>query len=252
MESSHPCIKRISFLKVPIDILAIKDIDRVIKELSEDKGRHQIVLINFFDFMKARRNKHFLKTLNEASLVLPTAKSIVSGIKFLKKETAFRYRPFDFVIRLLGIMEKYKKSLYLIGGKKQSLQTVFNNMRISFPEINIVGRYTGYYSKQIEENILIAMKKASPSLILTGDGLKGADKWINSKKESFNPGVYISCRECFAIFSGKKKKGSRKSWENGTEVVGEVLKNPLKVFRIIPRLYYLLVLLIYKIFKIKD
>lgn len=247
MENRHPGIKRISFLKVPIDILPEEDIEEVFKSFTEDGKRHQIVMINFFELMKARRNKDYMRTLSEASLVLPTSLSIVRGIKFLKKPAAHRYRPFDFVIRVLGIMERYQKTLYLIGGKQHTLQTVFNNMRISFPGLNIVGRYTGYYTQKMEENILLAIKKASPSLLLAGDGLKGSDKWINSRKTSFNPGIYMCCSECFAIFSGKKKKGSRESWEKGTEIVPEVVRNPFKIFRIFLRIHYWFLLLIYRI-----
>ena len=247
MDDRLPGIERISFLKVPVDILREDQIDTVFKQMSEDGGRHQIVLINFFDLMRARRSKDFMKTLEDASLVLPTSGSILGGIKFLKKPQAFRYRPFDFVIRILGVMEKYNKTLYLIGGRQNSLQTVFNNMKISFPGLNIVGRYTGYYPPKVEENILTAIKKASPALLLAGDGLKGHDRWLNGHKAGFNPGIYICCRECFSIFSGKKKKGSRRSWEKGTEVIPEVLKNPFKIFRVFIRLYYLFLLLVYRI-----
>ena len=247
MENRHPGIKRIDFLKVPIDILPEDEIEDVFRTFAEDGKRHQVVLITFFDLMRARRSREFMKTLRDSSLVIPTSVSIWRGIRFLRKGPSYRYRPFDFVIRVLGIMEQYQKTLYLIGGKQQSLQTVFNNMRISFPGLNIVGRYTGYYSPKLEENILTAIKKASPSFLLAGDGLKGADKWITGRKESFNPGIYLHCRECFAIFSGRKKKGSRKSWENGTEIIPEVLKNPLKLFRGFIRLYYWMLLIIYRI-----
>ena len=247
MENRHPEIKRISFLKVPIDILPEDRIEDVFKSLAEDKKHHQVVLINFFDLMRARRRKDFMKTLNEASLVIPTAGSITRGIKFLGKAPSFRYRPFDFVIKILGIMEKYQKTFYLIGGKQHANQTVFNNLKISFPGLSIVGRFNGYYSPQIEDNILLGIKKASPSFLLAGDGLKGGDKWLNTRMNSFNPGIYLYCSESFAIFSGKKKKGSKKAWETGTEIIPEVLKNPLKIFRGFLRLHYALLLIIYRI-----
>ena len=247
MENRHPGIKRIDFLKVPVDILPEDEIEDIFKTFAEDGKQHQIVLINFFDLMRARRSKDFMKTLQQSSLVIPTAVSIWRGINFLKKGQSFRYRPFDFVIRILGLMEKYQKTLYLIGGKQHALQTVFNNMRISFPGLNIVGRYTGYYSPKMEENILLAIKKASPTFLLAGTGLKGGDKWINSRRESFNPGIYLYCSECFEIFSGKKKKGSRRSWETGSEIVPEVFKNPFKIFRVFVRLYYCFLLLVYRI-----
>lgn len=247
MESILPGIKRIDFLKVPVDIIPAEDLEEVFKHLADNGKKNQIVLINFFDLMRARRNKEYMKTLNEAALVIPTAKSIISGINFLKKGQAFRYRPFDFVIKALGVMESQKKSLYLMGGKTHSLQTVFSNMKISFPGLNIVGRYSGYYSAAMEENILLAIKKASPTFLLAGDGLKGKDRWLNRHKDSFNPGIFLWCSECYAIFSGKKAKGSKKSWENGTEVISEVLRNPLKIFRVFIRLYYLILLVIYRI-----
>ena len=247
MENNIPGIDRINFLNVPIDILPEEQIEEVFRYLSENGRHNQVVLINFFDLMRARRSRDFMKTLNDAALVIPSAGSILRGIRFLRKQPAFRYRPFDFVIRILGIMEKYNKSLYLIGEKQTSLQTVFNNMRISFPGLNIVGRYTGYYPPAVENDILLAIKKASPTFLLAGEGLKGRNKWINNRMENFNPGIYMWCGECYSIFSGRKKKGSRKSWETGTEIVPEVLKNPLKIFRVFIRLYYALLLLIYRI-----
>ena len=43
-------------------------------------------------------------------------------------------------------------------------------------------------------NVLTAIKKSSPALLLTGKGLKGKNLWLYRNSQSFNPG-FKSCGE---------------------------------------------------------
>lgn len=242
--------KRISLLNVPVDIVPENILEDVISDLLIDKGKHQIVFLTLRGLIKARGNSEYAETIRKASLVIPISKRIIMGARFLGRTEPVRYMPFDFVIKLLGILEKHNHSLYLAGSKPAELQVTTNNLRDSFPGLGIVGRYAGYFKKEVEDNMILAIKKASPSLILFGSGIPGRSNWFSKNMKNLNPGIFLWCDKCFDIFSGKKRKISKKSWESGSFGVWDLLRKPWKVVMVFPHLYYLLLLLIYKIRKI--
>lgn len=246
MESATK-IKRIKIVNVPVDVIAEDQLEDVVKGMIADGDRHQIILLTLRDLLRARRNPEMKRTVKEASLVIPVSKEIIRGAKFLKRDALVRYMPFEFVIRLLGILEKHKKSVYLLGSRPQELQISASNLRASFPELSIVGRCAGYYAKNMEKNIILAIRKASPSLLLAGYGLPAMETWVANNKRNFNAGIYLWCGDCFDIFSGRRMKPSRASWESGLDFMPSLARNPWRLFRGFGYLYFEILLIIHRL-----
>ncbi|MCR4789699.1 MAG: WecB/TagA/CpsF family glycosyltransferase [Treponemataceae bacterium] len=237
---------RISFLKVPLDILEEEDFYQEITDLSQKKEYSQICFVSIWDILKARRNQEYMECLQNASLVLPVSPSIIRGCKFLKLDLPVRYNQFKAVINIMNVLDKNFRSIYLLGGRKEVLRNVEKNVHATFPGLQIVGRYVGYYHNNFEPNILEAIHKASPTLLLTSEGLKGGDLWITRRKEHFQPGIFLYYRDCFGIFSKRKKRISDKTFKKGNEMGIEIVRNPFKLFLFFPYLWYLFLLLVYK------
>ncbi len=232
-----------------MDILPEEDFEDTIRDLIIDKGQHQIVFLSFDGLLKARRNNDFARTVQNAALVIPTSKRIIKAARFLKLPEPVRYMPFNFVIKLLGTLEKYQNTLYLAGMKPSELNVVSANLRDSFPGLRIVGRCAGYFKPHMEKDIILAIKKASPSLLLCGSGIPGRNIWLYKNMKNFNSGLFLWCSECFDIFSGKKARISKENWDSRIYWTLKALKKPWKIWKVIPYLEYLILLVIEKLKK---
>jgi N-acetylglucosaminyldiphosphoundecaprenol N-acetyl-beta-D-mannosaminyltransferase len=241
--------ERISFLKVPIDIVKPDKLDRLTYNMLAEGIEQNIVLLSVWDLLRARRNSEYRDYVNKAALVIPISKSIIRGIQFLRGKQAVRYMPFDFVIKLLTILEQYEYSSYLLGGKKRILLKIEKNLRETFPALRIVGRYPGGFRPQEEPVIIEAIRKASPSLLLVGKGVRGGEYWISRNSRRLGRGIRLWCSDLFDVFAERKRHPSEKVFELGLEWVGYTMQSPIKLFRIIPFFYYNFLLLMYKIFK---
>ena len=199
--------------------------------------------------MKARGNSEFARAVQNATLVIPTSKRIVKAARFLKLPQPIRYMPFTFVIKLLGALEKSRNTLYIAGMKPSGLNIVSGNLRDSFPGLRIVGRCAGYFKPSAEEDIILAIKKAAPSLLLCGNGIPGKDKWIFRNMKKFNSGLFLWCGDCFDIFSGKKDRLSKEKWEGSAYWFFKALKQPWKIWKLFRYFFYLMLLLVEKIRK---
>jgi N-acetylglucosaminyldiphosphoundecaprenol N-acetyl-beta-D-mannosaminyltransferase len=244
--------ERVNFLKVPVDIVAPDQLGRLIYHLLSENKEQNIVLLSLWDLLRARRNAEYRAYVKQATLIIPISKSMIRGIRFLLGKQAVRYMPFDFVIKTLAILEGYEFTTYLLGGKKRVLMKVEKNIRETFPGLRVVGRYHGSFRRQDEATIIEAIRKASPSLLLVGKGVRGGERWISRNNERLGKGMRLWCSDLFDVFAERKRHPSRAIFDLGLEWVGYCLQNPLKLLRIFPFMFYHFLLLTYKIFKIKP
>jgi len=245
------------FLKVPIDIVPPEELpDAVARVLASarnsgdallDKGRN-IVLLSLADLLRARRNSEYRNFVFNAALVIPISKSIVYGAKFLTGKQLSRYMPFNFVVSLLSILEKREHSLYLLGGKSSVLKKAEKNIHTTFPRLKIVGRHEGYLNKRQELIVMEAIRKASPSLLLAGKGIRRRELWIPRNSARINSGLRLWCSDLLDVFAKKKRRPSDAVFEKGLENLVFCLRNPFRVFRFFSFLWYNLLLLVYKLF----
>jgi N-acetylglucosaminyldiphosphoundecaprenol N-acetyl-beta-D-mannosaminyltransferase len=238
---------RVELLKIPIDIIPQEELDTTIYEMLASGSGKNIVLLSLWDLLKARRSGEYRSYLRRA-LVIPISKSLVSGIRFLTGRKAVRYMPFDFVVHLLTILEDREFTLYLLGGSRQVLRKTEKNIHQTFPRLRIVGRFVGAFRRQEEATILEAIRKASPSLLLVGKGIRGGEQWIAKNSGRLNQGLRLWCSDLFDVFVERRRRPSRRTFDRGFEWLGDCFQNPFKLLRIFPYLYYKILLLFYRLF----
>ncbi len=241
--------RRITILKVPVDILPPEDIEPYLKGLMADQKNHQIVLLSIWDLMRARRNAEYRALVQNASLVLPISMSVLKGARFLKYDIPVRWMPFDFIIATMRVLERWGKSLYLFGAQKKVLQLAEKNIKQTFPGLKVVGRYQGYYPRTVEPAIIQAVQKSTPTLLMVGAGVPGKEKWIQRNMKHFQSGLYLWVSDCFDVFAEKKKRASKETFRKGLESVPYSVRKPWKIFRIFIFVYFKILLVIYRIRK---
>jgi N-acetylglucosaminyldiphosphoundecaprenol N-acetyl-beta-D-mannosaminyltransferase len=245
-ETGFPA-KRISVLRIPIDILPEEKIEEAVKRLLSSGKTQQIILLSVWDLMRARRNTEFRAMVNNAGLVVPISLSIVKGARFLKREAPVRYMPFDFIIRLLGVLETTGKTVYLLGSRKKVIKTAERNIKSTFPGIRVVGRFAGFYKRSMEPDILKAARKASPSLLMVGRGVPGRERWIPRNLKRFESGLFLWCDDVFDIFAEKRRRVSKGLFRHGMEWIPYTFRRPWKFARFFAYFWYKLLLLVYRI-----
>jgi N-acetylglucosaminyldiphosphoundecaprenol N-acetyl-beta-D-mannosaminyltransferase len=247
-------VERINILKVPLDIVPPEILgDRVYEMLSSEqngqpKGKN-LILLSLWDMLCARRNGEYRDFVQKAAMVLPISKSLIGGSRFLTGKIPARYMPFDFIINLLTILENRELSVYLLGAKSRVLKKTEKKIQQTFPKLRIVGRFVGNFRRQDEGAIMEAIRKASPSLLLVGQGVHGGERWIARNTGSLNAGLRLWCSDIFDVFAERKNRPSNATFDRGLEWFGYCCQNPLRFFRLFPYFYYKFLLLAYRVFR---
>ena len=245
---AEPRPERVRLLKIPIDIVEPDDLGLLLFHMAGKQREQHMILLSLWDLLRARRNAEYRRYVEGADLVIPISKSIVRGAKFLLGKRPIRYMPFDFIIRCMSALEEHEFSCYLLGGKKRVLLKIEKNIVSTFPRLRIVGRFPGSFRRQEEPPVISAIRKASPSLLLVGRGVRGGEFWIARNSGRLGNGIKLWCSDLFDVLDGRKWRPSRGVFDFGLEWVGYCVRNPLKLFRVFPFLHYNFLLLVYAIF----
>lgn len=239
--------KRIELLGVPVDIVPPENLEKVLLELLERPGTKQIVFLTIWDLLKARKTRgDFSLCIRTADLVLPLSRSILKGAQFLGLDVPVRYNPFDCTIRIFSILDQYYKSVFFLGAHKKSLQQAERNVKGTFQNLHIVGRYVGYFKQDMENDVIEAIYKASPTLVLVSEGIKEKECWSYRRRNRFSSSIFLYYRDAIGIFSNRIKRVDEKVFERGHEIWSEIGHHPLKIFLLFPYLKYKILLCWYK------
>ncbi|MCR4948796.1 MAG: WecB/TagA/CpsF family glycosyltransferase [Treponema sp.] len=242
-------ITRINLIGVPVDIVQPENLESEILELLAKPGTKQIVFLSIWNLLRARHKGYFSECINSADLIIPISKSILRGAKFLKKAVPVRYNPFEAVIQILSILDTHYKTLYMFGSSKKTLNKAEKNIKDTFRNLRVIGRYGGYYPKAVEDDIVEAIFKAQPSLVLLSDGIKEKNCWPYKRRNRFSSSIFLYYKDAFGIFSERVKRVKESTFNKGHEIFVEVLHNPFKIFLLLPFIWYKLVLIWYRLFK---
>ncbi|HPE35571.1 MAG TPA: WecB/TagA/CpsF family glycosyltransferase [Spirochaetales bacterium] len=224
-------IRRISVLKVPVDIVAPEDLESAIRSLYADGKNHQIVLLSMADLMRARRSGEFRTMVTGASLVVPISLSIVKAARMTKRAEPVRYEPFDFIIQLLGILDRFGKSVYLFGASPRSLIKAEKNIKATFRDLRVVGRHSRRIPKGFLPKIVEAIRKSTPTLLMVGNGVPGGEKWIPRNLRNFSSGLYLWCSDVLDVFAERRKRPAPGSFAHGLEWAHYLPRHPWRFFR---------------------
>ena len=250
METGAGRVKRIKVLDVPVDVLEPEVLGKAVEDLLDNGQHNQVVFLTLRLLLRARHDPELMRCLRDASLVIPVSLPIVQGARFLRVGTPSLFNTFEHTIRILSVIEKVKGSVYLLGGRKHVLEVAEVNLRGSFHGVRVVGRFYGFFPRAVENDIVTAIKKSSPSMVLAGSGVPGREKWILKHRKELNPGISLWAGNCFEVFAGQEKQVSKKLHAAGLGVLSGIGRRPWRLAAIFPYLYYLVLLLGYRIFKL--
>lgn len=242
-------VRRINLIGVPVDIVKQEDLEMTVLELLAKPGAKYIVFLTVWDLLRARHKGEFQEFIKSADLIIPVSKSILTGAKFLKKEVPVRYNPFTQTINILSVLDSHFKSLYLLGSRGQTLHVAEKNLRATFPHLKIVGRHVGYYPKNKEDDIVLNIYKTAPSMVIVSEGIKENALWAYKRRNKFSSSIFCYYKDSLGIFSKRIKRVDEEVFNKAHEIWHEIVKNPLKIFLLLPYLKYIMILVFYRLFR---
>ncbi len=214
-----------------------------IMKMADAGGVYHVMSMNPYKMHRVKFNKELMAISSKADVHFAAGAGLQTAARILKSPIKERIPTISFMMDIIRISEMKEYPIFLVGGRPESTEQAFFNIKKSFPKIRIVGRHGGFFNAEREKSVIEAMRKSHAKIIFIGMGFPKEDIWIDKIRSEFANSIFISVGGCIDIISGHDKKAPAYFMDRGIDWLFRIMIRPWRIgrfFRVI--LFYLQVI----------
>jgi exopolysaccharide biosynthesis WecB/TagA/CpsF family protein len=156
-----------------------------------NKSSKLITFLNPYSYLLARNNKKLFEKFDikiDGILLVKVLK--LFGFKDIKRES------FDMTSLAPIVFEdaiKENQSIYFIGTKPKVIDKAIDNIKASYPKLNIVGFRDGYIKNEERNNVFENIKNLSPDIVVCGMGTPLQEQFLVDLQNDGWDGIGYTC-----------------------------------------------------------
>ena len=231
MPASKKKRTRAHLFGIPIDNVDAESIRTLVGRHAEKPQAQQIVLLSWWGLVKAITRWEYRTIVQKAVLVVPTSYLLTLGVRITRQAAINITTSFEFAVKLLAALENNKLSLALLGMEVDDIVRVEENIRNTYPELRVLGRFSGYFDAKQEQAILTAVRKASPDCLFIGHGLIDNEGWPYRIKHNINPAILFWSSEAMGVLAKKRNRPPSSRTKRMFAIIGTYIRKPWRLYR---------------------
>jgi len=122
-----------------------------------------------------------------------------------------------------------KYSVFLLGGKKETMDIAENRLREKVPGLTVAGHH-GYFALSENERILDEINTAQPDVLFVGLGLPRQAEWIMENRKRVRVGAILPCGMMIEYLAGGASVAPRWMQRAGTEWLYRLVQEPARLW----------------------
>lgn len=177
------------------------------------------------------------------SIIIPDGVGTVIASKIIGNTVKEKIAGIDVVRDVLIKANQDGKTIYLLGAKEEVINKCVGNIKIEFPNLKISGFHNGFFDLNNCNDIIEEICNSNPWAIFVAMGSPRQEIFIEKVMNKTNTHIFMGVGGVFDILAGELKRAPEWMIKLGLEWLYRVIKEPLRVKRlmVIPR-FLLLVL----------
>lgn len=226
--------KRVIIMDVPINKVTMEEASDQVVGYLLGNDQHTVFTPNPEIIMDAQKDPELMRILQEADLVVADGIGVVLASRILRVERLpERVGGFDLMQQVLNKIKDKDVNVYFLGSKPGVAKEAANNMRKTYPGINIVGTRDGYFGPEEEPDIINEIKALKVDLLMVGLGAPRQEKWIDQHIEELGIKVGVGVGGSLDVMAGTVKRAPEIYQKLGLEWFYRLLTNPKRAKRML-------------------
>jgi len=217
----------------PIDIITDDNYNSIINKIVLTMDNNQKIKINYLNthgFNTFFDDTEYRESLLSSEVVFPDGIGIWLGGKFTTKKNIQRFNWTDYSHEFLRLCNEKEWKLFLLGSTKEILDCSITQVRIKYPDIQIVGWADGY-SDLTKGNLPSVINNSTADILWVGMGTPKQEKWIYNNSKFLNVKVIHAVGDIFSYLADRRSRGPIFLRQFGFEWLFRVVLHPKRYWK---------------------
>lgn len=179
----------------------------------------------------------FKNFTSENSVIIPDGVGTVIASKMVGNKVKEKIAGIEVMEEIIKLCEKEKKGIYLLGTKEETLNKCINNLKIKYPNLNILGSHNGFFDLNKCDEIINEINIVQPYALFVAMGAPRQEIFITKYIGNIKSTIFMGVGGSFDVIAGEVKRAPKWMISIGLEWLYRVAKEPWRIKRLssIPR-----------------
>mgnify|MGYP000257921706 CR=1 FL=1 len=225
--------QREQVLSYPVDLFTESEAVAKIENAWKHNQPLHVVTLNAEMVVASQKDSELDRIIRRAQLVVPDGAGVVWAIKLAKaKNSSVKRLPgIELAAAALAAAARQGQPVALIGGRKEVMDKLVEELPKIHPGIRIVAFANGFYDKDKESEMVLQIAEAQPKLILVALGVPRQEYFIDHYSSYFPQTVIIGVGGSFDVWTGFVKRAPQSFQKFHCEWLYRLLKEPWRFSR---------------------
>jgi N-acetylglucosaminyldiphosphoundecaprenol N-acetyl-beta-D-mannosaminyltransferase len=223
-------MKRIEFLKAPMDIATMQETVSFIESRIEQKQFLQHVVVNVAKIVNMQKDPVLAESVKACEVINIDGMGVVFGARFLGHEVPERVAGVDLFHELLAMSAKRDFPVFLLGATEEVVSKTVSKVKAQNPNLNIAGYNDGYFWDD-EEAVVTKIRESGAKLLFVAITSPKKENFINKWQDKLGVDFVMGVGGTFDVVAGKVKRAPQWMQKAGLEWLYRVIQEPGRMWK---------------------
>jgi N-acetylglucosaminyldiphosphoundecaprenol N-acetyl-beta-D-mannosaminyltransferase len=228
-------MSRVTMFDVHFDNYDFLDLLAYMDEVIRQNNHSYILTCNVDHLIKLRKDAEFQKVYSDAGAIVADGMPIIWASKMLRKPLKQKVSGSDLFAKLGEAFAERQYKLFFLGSAAGIPEQAVKNLKLVFPNLNIVGCYSPSYGfekkKDENEQIIQMLIDTQPDIVFVGVGAPKQEKWIYQNYLQYKVPISIGVGATFDFLSGTVKRAPNIMQRTGFEWFWRLVQEPRRLWK---------------------
>lgn len=222
---------RVNILDVPMDMIDSEQAMAVFEEKFPEPGMTMIVTPNPEIVLAAGKDESLKTLIGSADIILPDGVGLLYASRIIGHPLKERVTGIDFLMDILGYLEKNGKSVFFFGSKPGVAADAAANLQKKYPDLKVAGTRNGYFKPEEEPDIVREINESGADFLCVALGAPKQERFMDDHREELRCGGAIGVGGSLDVFSGNLKRAPEFYRKHGLEWLYRLIQEPSRYKR---------------------
>jgi N-acetylglucosaminyldiphosphoundecaprenol N-acetyl-beta-D-mannosaminyltransferase len=224
-------LDRANILDCAIDRLDMSQTLTRCREIIEQGTFVQQVSINAAKLVALRRDPDLRDVVNRCGLVNADGQAVVWASRLLGDPLPERVAGIDLMHALIAMAEREGYGVYILGARREVLETAIQRLREMHPGLRLVGYRDGYFTDDESPDVAAAIRDSGAQILFVAMSSPRKEHWIGEYGFTLNVPFVMGVGGSIDVVAGITRRAPR-SWQRlGFEWLYRLFQEPGRMFR---------------------
>lgn len=228
-------MKRIEFLKAPMDIATMQETVSFIESRIEQKQFLQHVVVNVAKIVNMQKDPVLAESVKACEVINIDGMGVVFGARFLGHDVPERVAGVDLFHELLAMSAKRDFPVFLLGATEEVVNKTAEVVKAQNPNLNIAGYHDGYFfgnkEGDDEEAVVTKIRESGAKLLFVAITSPKKENFINKWQDKLGVDFVMGVGGTFDVVAGKVKRAPQWMQKAGLEWLYRVIQEPGRMWK---------------------